>query len=105
MAYDAAPSTWLSGWSEDATDITVPIATFPELTATEADGTTGDIRKVMYAICEKMYNEYIALDSADKPLKMVITKSSSLSASTGLATHSYYIRFTTEISSQEVADE
>lgn len=105
MAVSIVPTDWLTGWSEDATDITLPIATLPELTALEADGATGDIRKIMFALCEEMYTQYNALDTADKPAKMVISKSSTLSATTGIVTHSYGMKFLNEISSQDVADE
>ena len=59
MAFDQKPSSWFDNWSENGTAISVPIATFPEMTAEEADATTGDIRKVIYAICEKIYQEYL----------------------------------------------
>jgi len=49
MAQDLKPSTWIPSWSEDGTDVTFPIASIPELTAAEADGATGDMRKCIYS--------------------------------------------------------
>jgi hypothetical protein len=44
MAFDPAPSSLFPSWSEDGTTISVPIASIANLTAAEADGTTGDWR-------------------------------------------------------------
>lgn len=103
MAYDGAPSSWITSWSEDGTDINVPIASIGDLTAAEADGTTGDIRKVLYEILEHIKTTNDALDSADQPTKMTISKSSSFSGDN--AKHVYRVTFYNEISVQDVADE
>lgn len=105
MAFNPAPSSWIASWAEDATNITVPIASFPQLTAAEADGTTGDIRKIMYALSEKMYAAYIALAVADRPAQMTITRSSSVNATTGVITHNYTFKFNNTIATQDVAAE
>jgi hypothetical protein len=80
MAQNLTPAHWLPSWSEDGTNITVPIASFPELTAGEADGATGDIRKTVYAICEKLNAAYQAEAQADRPAQMVITRGQNLNA-------------------------
>ena len=105
MAFDAKPSTWIDNWSEDGTDITVPIASFPEMTAAEADATTGDIRKVLFAIAEKLYDSWNNTATADRPSQMTISKSSSTAVSTGVVTNTYTLRFYCEVISQDVADE
>lgn len=105
MAFDPAPSTWLDNWSEDGTDITVPIATFDELTAAEADAATGDIRKVMWAIMQKIYDSWNNTDSADRPTKFTIAKTAVIDSTTGVVTNTFTVRFYTEISTQEVVDE
>ena len=105
MAFDPKPSTWLPSWSEDGTDITVPLATFPEMTADEADASTGDIRKVLFAIAEKLYDAWNLTASGDRPTQMNIAKSSSVNVSTGVVTNTYTLQFCCEIVSQEVKDE
>lgn len=105
MAFDPAPGTWLDNWTEDGTDITVPIATFPEMTAAEADAATGDIRKVFFAILEKLVDAWNDTDAADRPTKMTVTKSAVIDTGTGVVTNTYTLRFYTSISSQEVVDE
>ena len=99
------PTNWIAGWTEDGTDVTFPIASIPELTAAEADAVTGDIRNILFAMLEQMYQVWAALDSADRPANMTISKSSSLNATTGVVVNSYSVRFNCEISGQEVTDE
>jgi len=105
MAFDPAPGTWLDNWTEDGTDITVPLATFPELTAAEADAATGDIRKVMWALMQKIYDAWTDTAAADRPAKWTISKSAVIDSTTGIVTNTFTVRFYTEISSQEVSDE
>lgn len=105
MAFDAKPSTWIPNWSEDGTDISVPIATFPKLTAAEADATTGDIRKVLFAVVDKLYDAWNNTAAADRPAKMTMTKTKAVDVSTGLVTSIYQFRFTTEITEEDVVAE
>ena len=105
MAFNPAPTSWFTGWSEDGIDITLPITSVRELTAAEADAVSGDIRKVCFALVEEMYQQYNALATDDKPGKFTITKIASLNASTGILTNTYTVKVYTEIGSQEVADE
>lgn len=105
MPFNPAPNTWLANWSEDGTNIAVPLATFPELTAAEADGATGDIRKVLYALCEKLADEWAAKPAADRPARMQINRSSSLNSTTGQITYTYTLSFVTTPAGIEVAPE
>lgn len=105
MAFDQKPSTWIPNWSEDGTNITVPIASFPQMTAEEADATTGDIRKVVFALADKIYEAWNATASADRPTKMLISKSTAVDPSTGVAIHSFIFRFYNVTLSEDVMDE
>ncbi len=105
MAFSAVPTACFPNWSEDGTTISVPIATFPELTAAEADAATGDIRKIVYAVCEKIWGWWNALATADRPTKMVLTKSSSVDATTGIVTNVYTFTFKNSITAQDVSAE
>ena len=107
MALDTTPAAWIASWAEDATDVTFPLASLPETDATEADGATGDIRKVLYALCEEMYQHYNGLDSADKPAKMVISRNTSVNDTTDVITRTFALAFTMEsaVGGVEVVDE
>ena len=105
MAFDKTPSVWILGWSEDGTNITVPIASFPELTAVEADGTSGDIRKILFALMEKLISAWNSTPIADRPAKMNIFRSTNVNDQTGVVTKQFSLIFNTVISGQEVQDE
>jgi hypothetical protein len=103
--FDKKPTTWLENWSEDGTDITIPLATFPEMTAAEADATDGDIRKVLYAICEKLWSKWLATAQADRPTKMTVSRNSVVDETTGVITKNYFFQFKTTVTGEEVASE
>jgi len=105
MAFDPQPDTWLANWSEDGVDITLPLATIPELTAAEADGVSGDIRKIIWAICHELYSVWSGKAAADRPAKMLMFKSSLVDDTDGSVQETYTFRFETEISGQEVEAE
>lgn len=105
MSFVATPNTWFPAWAEDGTTITVPIASFPEMTAIEADGATGDIRKIIFALCQAAYAKYISLPASDRPTKMTITKNSNLDSATNILTSTFTVTFKNEILSQDVAPE
>ncbi len=107
MAFSEVPTDWLENWSEDGTDITVPLATFPELTAAEADAATGDIRKILYAWCEKLYQQWLATASDDRPSRMTIARSTAVDEENDRFTRTYQLTFVTEAAAGgvDVADE
>lgn len=67
MAKDLTPDAWFPSWSEDGTNITVPIASITGLTDTEADTATGDIRQVLLKMLQTLDAAHDALPDADKP--------------------------------------
>lgn len=86
MAANIVPNSWFASWSEDGTTISVPLASFTDgttaLSAANADGTTGDVRVVLQKILERAYAKQESLASADKPVRMVISKSATTVSTT-----------------------
>ena len=105
MAFDKTPTTWIANWSEDETDITVPLATFSELTAAEADATTGDIRKIAFAIIEHLYSTYNSTLAADRPAKWTMQKTATVNTTLNKIISRYSITFETDFGTQEVREE
>ena len=107
MAFDKTPTTWIPGWSENGTDIAIAaLATaFPQMTAAEADASTGDIRKILFAICEKIWTVWSALATGDKPARMTVNRSSFVNETTGLITRTYTFQFVTATTGEEVEAE
>ena len=83
----------------------MPLASFPELTAAEADGTDGDIRKILFAILTKIYAVWAALTLANRPGKMRITRTDDMDEETGEMTRTFTFRFHLSGTAQDVADE
>lgn len=105
MAFNPAPSAWITGWSENGTTISIPISSFPETNATECDGTTGDIRKVLYAICHQLYAYWAAQASTDLPTKMTIAYNAYVDSTTNVSTKTYTLQFKTTPTGEEVTSE
>lgn len=105
MAQDLKPSTWVANWSADATNITLPIASLSELTAAEAHATTGDIRKVAFAMTKKLADVFEATAAADRPTQMVIGRYASSNQPGTEVTHVIQFTFVNTVATQDVKDE
>ena len=115
MAFTKAPSGWLgSGYSLSGSGTTAAInfgisgntnATLPEITSAEAHASTGDIRMIYYGIVEQLYQSYLAKATADRPNRMVLTRSSSVDSTTGLITSTYNIQFVLAATGLDVTTE
>jgi len=107
MAQDLKPGTWITGWTEDGTNIAIAnLATaFPEMTAAEADATTGDIRKVLFAIMEQLWAKWLTVSVADRPAMMTIYRSTATDGQTGVVTKQFVVVFKTAVLTQDVAAE
>lgn len=104
MAATVTPSTWIASWSEDATTISVPIASFPALTAAEADGTTGDIRKIALAIVDRLWRAQEALAIDNRPTRMTIAKAEVADATNNAITATYTFTFSNAVSNAGLYD-
>ena len=106
MSFNPLPTALIASWSEDGTNVTFPISSLPEMTATEADATvTGDSRKVIYALMERMNAWFSGLATADKPGKLTISRSSYIEETTGNIIRTYTVRVITAPSGVEVVAE
>ena len=101
----APPAQWVASWAEDATNITIPIASIPEITAAEADAATGDMRKCIYALLAKFYAFWLTIPVADRPANMTIYRSTSTNDVTGEITQTFQFQFKITNTGTEVADE
>lgn len=99
MSFQKEPTQMFAGMSEDGTDITLPLAAVPQITATEADAVGGDLRKVAYGLCHQMHAHIDGLDEADKPSKFRVNEIRSA------AQVKYEFTFDLTPSQYEVADE
>lgn len=110
MAFNKAPTNWLTGYSLNTNAVTVntsnagATATFPELTNIEANATTGDIRKIVYAVIEQLYQKFQATPTADRPNRMSVTRSSTVGENNNIS-HTYIVSLTLAATELDVANE
>lgn len=76
-----------------------------ELTDTEAHATTGDWRKILFALMEMIYLKWTGTPSADRPARVTITRTSSVNNTTGAVTRTYRVGITLTPSALEVSAE
>lgn len=106
MAANLVPSSWFASWAEDGTNITVPIATFLGLTAADADGTTGDIRQIVYSIMETIANgKLVNLNNNTMPANLDITSAATFDGDTNTITKVYTVTVKTEVATVTILDE
>lgn len=81
MAADITPATWIDGYDSDSGAHTITLNTadngtpsLPQLTDAKADPATGDIRQVMLAICEALYEKWLELGAAGQPIQMRLSR-------------------------------
>ena len=100
MPFNPLPQSWLPSLTDNGTVLSLDIADVPELAVTEIDSATGDIRKFIFALCEKFWSKWNALATADRSTKMVLTKSSSVNVATGIITSVYTFTFQNAITAR-----
>lgn len=87
MPFNPSPSNWLgAGYTLTSnvvgfnTNDAATNKTLTQLTTTEANASSGDIREVMFAMLEAFYQAYIAKDNADRPSKLSISRNGTTTA-------------------------
>lgn len=108
MAFVKTPTTWLTGYTSDGTDITIPIASLASLEAAEANATTGDVRAILFGILKTVANANAALATADKSNRFTIASSANQGTSTvsgvtvPVLNHTFSVNFQTQVVSENV---
>ena len=107
MAQNLAPSHWLSGYAltDTNTKISIPLSSLPGLDSSEADASTGDIRKVARALMAALYAAWLAEEAADRPQRMRLSRNSTVDDETGNTTRDYTASFLVATTGEEVVDE
>lgn len=98
---DVKPSTWLgAGYSYASDAITMGTAananpTLAELTAAEANATTGNINNILWAFLKKMHDEYVdQVAASNTPASFSIYRSTSVNDTTGVTTTTFTVVLT-----------
>ena len=104
MAVSNVPTDLFASMALTDTDtkISIPIASIPELTAAEANPTTGDSRAILFALLEQVYAWWIAKATADRPAAVTISRSTMTNETTGVMTRTYSIAIQVSATALEV---
>jgi len=107
MAISVVPTDWIPNWSYSAPNITIPIASFPEMSEEEAHPSAGDFPDILYAILHAIYAKWASLDMADRPVNMTMSRGISGDPDTDVLEETFTIRFNTKTAtgSRNVVDE
>ena len=105
MAFNSAPVNLLgAGYIGNGSSAAFAIADFSDLTVGEANTSTGDSRKILFALLEGIATTYAALPDASKPTKLSIQRA--YGSVNGLKTSvSYNIMFNLDVAGLEVTAE
>lgn len=105
MAFNPQPSSWISSWTEDGVSVSFDMADLlQELTATEADGVTGDWRDCLYSLLDHSYQYFNSLIDADKPAQISISRAVSRHTDATLKI-TYTVEVYASVASTDVAAE
>ena len=78
MAFNKTPTEWINGIEADSGWLAIPLASLPQLTEAEVNGPNADIRKIMFALLDKLATAFAEKAVEDRPTKFTATRSTSL---------------------------
>ena len=110
MPFNKAPNQWFDGYSATTGTMTfktsngtAPVS-FPEITDTEANASTGDYRKVLFGLMETLFQKYNSKASADRPSRVTVGRSGQ-TQSDNTITYQYIVTVNVSPASLEVTEE
>lgn len=83
--------------------VRIPLSSIPELDATEAGGSTGDYRKLLWGLLEHNYDHQESLDPA--PSNMTVSRSGLTFVDEDSVQRSYNVSFRYSVSGMDVEAE
>lgn len=76
--FNAAPTNWIAGYTTDGTNMVIPIAALNYLNAGQCHGSTGDIRQIVFAIEEAIYQKWIAIPVSNRSGRVSVARASNV---------------------------
>jgi hypothetical protein len=107
MAFNPAPTLFFgTSYSENGTTMSIPLSAFPDTNAAETDAATGDSRKMIWAIIDRLCSVYTGLAAANRSSKMRLQRSyGQVDPATGNFTATYTMTFNLTATGLEVDEE
>jgi hypothetical protein len=102
---DGSGAAAAASFANSKTYLCINLDDVPELTGAEANPSTGDMRKIVFALEQAIYDAMQAITTADRPAKWANNRQSSVNDSSDVVSRVFVNQFSTEIAGEEVADE
>jgi len=102
-----SPSGLFSGYGSDGTNVTIPISALNDLTADNAEPSTGDAREVARALCSSLMEYHNALTSKPSAFEAKVLSWSIQVAGNfaGKVKVTYQFGFYQDLATRNIADE
>jgi hypothetical protein len=84
---------------------TRPGSSVPEMTDAEAHVATGDLRRIAFALCERMNEYWLETEEPDRSVMMIVNKQTNQIPNSNQVQVGYFFQFTADWAGLEVADE
>lgn len=76
--FNGSPTNWISGYSSDGTNMVIPIASLSYLSAGQCNATTGDVRQIVFAIQETIYQKWITIPTTNQSGRVTVSRASTV---------------------------
>ena len=85
----ASPTNWIAGYTSDGTNMVIPIASLNYLSAGQCDGSTGDVRQIVFAIQETIYQKWVSIPTTNRSGRVSVGRSSAVNTNRISYTYTY----------------
>jgi hypothetical protein len=103
--FNKTPDAWISGITVEDSNLVIPLNSIPELQANEVTGFNADIRKVMFALVDALFDSWNNTPPANRPKRISIGRTTSFNDTLGTTQRNYNFQFQLGSLTFEVADE
>ena len=76
--FNASPTNWIPGYTSDGTNMVIPIASLQYLSAGQSNASTGDVRQIVFAIQETIYQKWNTIPETNRSGRINVTRSSNV---------------------------
>jgi hypothetical protein len=78
QGFNASPTNWIPGYTSNGTNMVIPIASVPFLSASQAATSTGDVRQIVFAIQEAIYQKWLTIPSSNQSDRITVSRASTV---------------------------
>ena len=69
-----APTNFIAGYTSDGTNLIIPITELEYLTVGQASASTGDIRQIVFAIQETIYQKWNSIPASNRSSRINVSR-------------------------------